>query len=139
MRVQYIDKLKGLAITFVVVGHVGIGCGFTHPFELAYAGWHMPLFMFLSGIFAYKGIKSFSAGEAAVFLKKKAFRVLLPFMTVGGIYSTMAFGDPWQALVNAPGAGQYWFLPTLFLDMVWGIMTLYIAHAVTPPYTDATA
>ncbi len=49
-RVQYIDRLKGLAIILVVMGHI---FGFSQPEDgintFIYT-FHMPLFMFLSGL-----------------------------------------------------------------------------------------
>ena len=53
-RVQYIDRLKGLAIILVVMGHI---LGFRQPEDGTEDGihtfiytFHMPLFMFLSGL-----------------------------------------------------------------------------------------
>lgn len=88
MRIDYIDKLKGFAILFVVMGHVvekSLTINNT-PFNSFYGSFHMPLFMFLSGIFAYKSFKSFNTNEYASFFKKKALRILVPFLTIGGGY-----------------------------------------------------
>lgn len=50
IRIQYIDRLKGLAIILVVMGHI---FGFSQPDDpitkFIYT-FHMPLFMFLSGL-----------------------------------------------------------------------------------------
>lgn len=50
VRLQYIDRLKGLAIILVVMGHI---FGFSQPEDgintFIYT-FHMPLFMFLSGL-----------------------------------------------------------------------------------------
>lgn len=86
MRIEYIDKLKGLAIILVVMGHVaekGIGINDT-PFNIFYSSFHMPLFMFLSGIFAYKSFKKCDVAEFVTFLKKKTLRLILPLLTIGG-------------------------------------------------------
>lgn len=56
-RITYIDALKGLAIILVVWGHVAeksMGVE-VMPFNRMYGSFHMPLFIFLSGLFAYKG------------------------------------------------------------------------------------
>ena len=51
-RIQYIDRLKGLAIILVVIGHL---IAFTtdndgpNPVNQLIVSFHMPLFMFLSG------------------------------------------------------------------------------------------
>ena len=50
IRIQYIDSLKGFAIVLVVMGHI---FGFSQPEDgintFIYT-FHMPLFMFLSGL-----------------------------------------------------------------------------------------
>jgi len=93
MRISYVDKLKGVAIIFVVMGHVtewSLGVR-QSPFNLFYGSFHMPLFMFLSGLFAYKSFIQWNIREMLVFLKKKAQRILLPFLTMGGIF-TLSIG-----------------------------------------------
>lgn len=60
-RVTYIDNLKAFAITLVVMGHIAeysMGCN-GMPFNFFYSSFHMPLFMFLSGIFAMKGFQQY--------------------------------------------------------------------------------
>ena len=50
-RIKYIDKLKCLAIFFVVMGHIAeLSMNITTtPFNYFKGTFHMPLFMFLSG------------------------------------------------------------------------------------------
>src|SRR5574344_1233869 len=81
MRIQYIDKLKGMAILLVVMGHLAEkSMGITNSvFNLLYGSFHMPLFMFLSGIFAYKSFRNYNFEEINLFIQKKFFRVLIPF------------------------------------------------------------
>ena len=72
-RLEYFDKLKGMAILLVVMGHLAehsiniVGS----PFNALYASFHMPLFMFLSGVFAYRSFTSYSAVEVGLWMKKK--------------------------------------------------------------------
>lgn len=123
MRIQYIDKLKGLAIILVVMGHIAeksIGIK-DSVFNLFYGSFHMPLFMFLSGIFAYKSFKRYSINESLIFLKKKALRILLPFLVVGGIYSYMNYSDVTSVWLGTT-CSSYWFLPALFLCMLLGLI-----------------
>lgn len=131
-RIGYIDKLKGMAIMLVVMGHVAeLGCGMSDTaFNVMYNSFHMPLFMFLSGVFAFKSFRAYDWGEACAYLRKKALRVAVPFLTVGGIWSAMRLGYPWGTVTGE--ARGYWFLPALFYDMVWGLVALYAAHAVAP-------
>ena len=136
MRIQYIDKLKGLTIILVVIHHVAGGCGFGEAPILTYESFNMPMFMFLSGIFAFKSIKEYRWGEVVAFFKKKALRLLVPFIMIGGIFSMMAFGDPWETLTGK--AGGYWFFPALFYDMLWGLVALYAARLIAPPLRGNT-
>ena len=57
-RINYIDRMKGMAILFVVIGHIfmfSMEQSSNVAAQVIYA-FHMPLFMFLSGIVAAKGI-----------------------------------------------------------------------------------
>lgn len=51
-RIQYIDRLKGMAILLVVIGHLMAFCtgGERNPIYEVICSFHMPLFMFLSGL-----------------------------------------------------------------------------------------
>lgn len=85
-RVSYIDNLKGFAILWVIMGHVAeksIGLCQT-PFNCFYSSFHMPLFMFLSGLFAFKSFNHCSLSEYKVFYKKKLLRIIVPFVVIGG-------------------------------------------------------
>lgn len=86
MRINYIDNLRGFAILWVVMGHVvekSIGLCNT-PFNCFYASFHMPLFMFLSGVFTFRAVKQGSISEYMAFYKKKFLRIIVPFVVVGG-------------------------------------------------------
>lgn len=57
-RIDYIDRMKGLAIFLVVMEHV-YGMAFAQSDDVAYrviSSFHMPLFMFLSGLVACSGL-----------------------------------------------------------------------------------
>ena len=123
-RIEYIDQLKGLAIILVVMGHVAEkSMNITGtPFYEFYTSFHMPLFMFLSGNFAFKSFKDWNISEAINFLKRKALRILLPFIVIGGAYSLLYYNDITDVYWGtSPG---YWFLPALFYCMIYGL-TIY--------------
>ena len=117
-RIDYIDKLKGFAIILVVMGHVlewGMGIS-DSPANLFYSSFHMPLFMFLSGLFAMKSFKTYNLAECQHFLYNKVRRIVVPFLVVGGAFSILQTGG-----VTAVYMGEisgYWFLPALFYAMV---------------------
>lgn len=121
-RIIYIDALKGLAIILVVWGHIAeksMGIENT-SFNWMYSSFHMPLFIFLSGLFAYKDMKQPSWNYIWLFLKKKAVRILLPFLIVGSFYSLIVEHSLTSVLRGE--FGGYWFLPALFYCMILGLL-----------------
>ena len=90
---EYIDRLKGLAIILVVMGHVLLYCCCSCDFPRAMAdfigkgiySFHMPLFMFLSGIVV-------SDFPHASKLRRKLPQWLVPCVVIGLIY-TFTIGD----------------------------------------------
>lgn len=83
-----IDCAKGLAIIFVVIGHIvarGFPLGnewFIFVKQAVYT-FHMPLFMFLSGwVFYYTYPKSDDLKQLKDFILKKAYRLLVPFFSM---------------------------------------------------------
>lgn len=119
-RIMYIDQLKGLAILLVVMGHV---CSKSFlidgtEFNYFYSSFHMPLFMFLSGLFAYKGILHWNMLEFARFLKKKTLRIIVPFIIWGGCLSLATHGRLTDIYTGVNSS--LWFLPALFYSMIWG-------------------
>lgn len=107
----YIDSLRGFAIFIVVIGHCcefGLGRNDT-LFNSIYFSFHMPLFMFISGLVAfhrpdYKFIP---------FVKSKACRLLIPFFVVGGL-SCFARDVSFLSFIFDFSKWGYWFLPALF-------------------------
>lgn len=63
-RIDYIDRMKGLAILLVVMGHLyQFSYHDTQSVVPAIIGsFHMPLFLFLSGLVAYSGITPPNSG-----------------------------------------------------------------------------
>lgn len=125
-RIEYIDKLKGVAILFMVMGHVmqiSLGVGDV-AFNKFYTSFHMPIFMALSGIFIYKYFKEWTFHEYQSFIYSKIKRILLPFITIGGLYSYVFYGNI-TCLLNGSFTG-YWFLPALFICMTVDVTISYI-------------
>ena len=100
----------------------------TTPFNVFYGSFHMPLFMFLSGVFAYKSFKAWNVNEVMNFLLKKTLRILLPFLTFGGIYSTLFCGKMTDVYFGVNSG--YWFLPALFYCMLFGLIVYGIINRI---------
>ena len=127
-RINYIDKLKGLTIMLVVLGH------FTEyslnikdsGFNIFYSSFHMPLFMFLSGMFSYKNLEYKGINESIYWLQKKVTRILFPFFSFAFIYSVIAY-DNFHIVLDGEFGG-YWFLPALFYCMIIGLIINIISN-----------
>lgn len=116
-RINYIDSLKGIAIITIVWRHIAdlglighVNCLFLSVLN----SFHVPLFFFLSGIFAFKRLETITTKNIFLFVKDKFFRLLFPFTIFGGLYHFTVCN-----LNDFPG---YWFLPALFYCMLIGIV-----------------
>jgi fucose 4-O-acetylase-like acetyltransferase len=126
-RVEWIDYCKGFGIFYVVLGHAlgGLVPGGIVSDSAQYRfveGWlyafHMPLFFFLAGLFAWQsGSQPFGR-----FISKKAATLVYPYFVwslLQGLLETSHYGNHSLALrdllkiVYVP-IGQYWFLYALF-------------------------
>lgn len=115
-RIDYIDRMKGFAIFLVVMGHV-LGFSFRQPDDVAgrwISSFHMPLFMFLSGLVACSGVVAPYWDVRK--LGKKSKGLLLP-LVVFGMCFTMTFSkDLLSGLIGfleSPNKNGYWYLMTL--------------------------
>lgn len=118
-RIGYIDSLKGLAVLLMVMGHV-IAWQFSDlQFALNQAprntllawriiySFHMPLFMFCSGLFALR-IKEYTWNIVGKAIWKRICTLLFPFACSGFLLYIVTQG-------NTLG---YWFLWMLFQFVV---------------------
>lgn len=124
-RIEYIDIMKGLAIFYVVMGHVlawtyrdwnsAVNNNFlgTIAWNIIYS-FHMPLFMFISGLVAFNPSKKYSVGH--VF--KRIVQYLVPFVLVGTILFFYR-KDP-------AGIANYWYLRAL----AEYVIVLYIVETI---------
>lgn len=109
-RIQFIDRLKGLAIILVVIGHLGLSQVNEGIVKFIYT-FHMPLFMFLSGIVI-------ATPPHLIKVIKKWQRFIVPFFVVGllsVIYRDLSLQD----FVYSSSKGGYWYLLVLALFYVF--------------------
>lgn len=128
-REQWVDCWKGLLILLVVAGHV-VGGGvhlaqepvrdfFSQAYQVIYS-FHMPAFFVVAGMLCAKEKVAFP-----LFLKKKFFRLLIPYFCVG-IFSSITYcifqGQFFQAIDGQVTTSYYssvrsvdWFQPLLSL------------------------
>lgn len=117
-RINWIDTIKGIAIIFVVLGHIDWG---ENPLCIWIYSFHMPLFFALSGmlLFFSNGTKKDSPKS---FVLRKLRNILYPYVTfsiISLLYLYVFKKGVYTALVDTIklfGYGALWFLPTLFFS-----------------------
>ena len=120
-RIQYIDRLKGFTMLLVVMGHIYYFT-YSHSESIWFKGissFHMPLFMFLSGMLIYK--KNLPYCYSFSQLLKKVLMFILP-MIVFGMCFTFFFANVHSyddiifevvAFLFSPAKNGYWYLVSL--------------------------
>lgn len=110
-RIESVDRLKGLAIYCVVLGHVIVfgmrQRGDECTLLSIIISMNMPLFMFLSGFVVSKRMAASTTG----FLRRVG-KLILVMLVFGGIYTFMLGLTPRGFLMSTYKLG-YWYLLTL--------------------------
>lgn len=141
-RDKGIECLRGIAIIFMVAGHV-IGSDQTNGLKVDDGSWlryfyylfeylRMPLFTVISG-FVY-AMKPLSLGQERVFLERKVARLLVPFFFAAtffcvfqaitpGTNAHLSIDEFWKPFVLP--YGQFWFVQGMFIVF---IVITYIEH-----------
>ena len=127
-RFDFIDGVKFFAMFLCVLGHM-IQNGSYHPSPedwnedyifLFISSFHMPLFLFVSGIFLESSLKL----TLPILLKKKAIQLLLPAYIWNFLILTICYiiTLTTSLVVEYPTSilSPYWFLTLLFLSYIIG-------------------
>ena len=126
-----IDYAKGFAMLLIVIGHVYF---FSDRSEGSWI-WRIcnttqiPIFMFISGLLAYKSINKYDFGTL---IKKRALRLLLPFFSfyiLWGIY----IPDTFRSLPLDQFKQGLWFVLVLFEIDVLFSFSKYISNKYNHP------
>ena len=136
-RIDYIDRMKGLAIILVVMGHI-YGIAFALSDDVAYrviSSFHMPLFMFLSGLVACSGATSPFWNLKK--LSRKLRGLVLPLLVFGMCF-TMTWAKDFESGLKcfweSPNKNGYWYLMTLAVFYV--SLSLYRLNVKQKWYID---
>lgn len=112
-RIEYIDRLRGLAMMLVVAGHVLFYCGYaSSPLCFAIYAFHMPLFFIISG---WVNHYVWKPTDAWTYLKKTCQRLILPYAIWSAVYVTIQSIRIGDAIYSLLPVSDYWFIPCLFL------------------------
>lgn len=121
-RITWVDSLKGIAMIFIYLGHLGENVGKTYLYVFSF---HVPLFFFISGFFN----KDVHELTFLKYLVKQLKNILLPYFVF------CALNIVWIMIDNNEGIDQFyklifqalngsridifaptlWFLPCLFV------------------------
>lgn len=104
-----------MAILLVISGHVIQRClGLHDSLNSFITTFHMPLFMFMSGMF-------FTPPSPSQFLHK-ILRYMVPFLLIGTIYSHYVINVSWERFIMNGAKMGYWYLFVLAIFYI--IMSL---------------
>lgn len=121
-RENYIDVVRGIGIVLMILGHIPLSAQFDHFIH----AFHMPMFFLISGFFFHK---SSSWADAVSSIKKKARKLLIPYVVFGAVYyfiwCVFVRNEnpllPLKSVVfsntdnHMPIGGALWFLTCMFL------------------------
>lgn len=114
-RIEYIDYLKGLCIISVVMLHVlYINQGQNTVLIKILDIFQMPIFFFLSGLFAFKK-DIYNTQTIMSLIKTKTITLLLPFIFVGSIYTIISKTSILDNFLFSNMHNGYWFIWVLFM------------------------
>lgn len=108
-RLLYLDLLKGIAIFFVVIGHVMIfSFGIHHScVQSMLVLFHMPIFFYVSGFLAYREL---SGQEVKKYILRKLKRLLFPWISVSLAMHLFSGMDIYTTFIK-----YYWFFYVLII------------------------
>jgi fucose 4-O-acetylase-like acetyltransferase len=142
-----IDRAKGLAILLVVFGHLvaradPAGVNWYEPLRRAVYAFHMPFFLYLSGMAAvYAGILAVSPAGWQHFAAARARRLLLPFLAMGALTLAGKFLAARIMFVDNPPASFFTGLADLVWNTraspalsIWYLFVLFVVSAVAPVF-----
>lgn len=126
-----IEALRAIAVLMVVEFHIGYAPRLGGPTSIyahladSFSLIHIPLFTVVAGY--VHGLRPYKKGTAAVFLKGKAQRLLIPLVTVStlqylieayapGVSDPPRLRDMWEIYVFP--YSHFWYLQSLFLVFV---------------------
>ena len=116
-RLLYYDQMKGVAILFVVIGHVFLFSygNSNNSVDSMLTIFHMPVFFYISGYLAYKSIPTMK--EWCARLWKKTHSLIFPYVVFAGLWCFFRDKDFLHLL--SIGGSEYWFMYVLFLLTVF--------------------
>lgn len=132
-RYEYIDALRGIAILFIVFGHIPMYCyglletAQLSSFRIFSSMVQLPLFFFISG-FLFSLKTAFNKWRDG-YIFSKVRQLLLPAIVCGGIYLLVNGGSIQECLMDKYKSG-YWFTWLLFEFLMIQVMLEWIVEKI---------
>lgn len=143
-RLTEFDYIKGIAIFLVVLGHIvpreaPVNDIWFMPLKRIIYSFHMPLFMFASGtVFGYSNKRIRSISGYVLYIKSKAIRLLIPYLTfafiifVGKVVSSYII----QVDNQVSGISDFFIVfyspRDSFAFFLWYVYVLFIYYLISP-------
>jgi fucose 4-O-acetylase-like acetyltransferase len=144
-RLEDLDRAKGLAILLVVFGHLvaradPAGVEWYEPLRRAVYAFHMPFFLYLSGmVAAYSGAVHAPPAQWGAHAAARARRLLVPFFAMGALVLALKLAACGAVFVdNAPSGwragvvGLFWETAASPARSVWYIFVLFVYGLAAP-------
>ncbi len=144
-RLEDLDRAKGLAILLVVFGHLvargdPAGVEWYEPLRRAVYAFHMPFFLYLSGVVAaYSGAAFAPPRRWGALAAGRARRLLVPFFAIGFLVLALKLAVGGAVYVdNAPAGwragvtGLFWDTAASPARSVWYVFVLFVFGLAAP-------
>ncbi len=115
-RIQYFDAIRGLAMLFVVMGHISLfsfhksGCGLLG----VVTSLEIPLFFLISGYFTYKPSSFWTFSNISSSIQRKFMALIVPAIIFVMAYTFLQGGVSVENIMYDPYKYGYWFTISLF-------------------------
>jgi fucose 4-O-acetylase-like acetyltransferase len=144
-RREDIDRAKGLAILLVVFGHIvaradPVGVEWYEPLRHAVYAFHMPFFLYLSGMVAVLSGALMKPGMVgARFVAERARRLLVPFFALGAMIvfgkvlaARFMFVDNRPESLGSGLASLVWHTVDSPALSIWYLFVLFVLSVAAP-------
>ena len=142
--IKNVDYIKGIAILLVCIGHAATPSFLPRPHTYEYVvqaiySFHMPLFFLISGFLSYKIIDINLKNNYIEFIKKKLYRICIPFLTISFITNLIVI--TLKILINDPLSTNaildmikiiFLYPENGIMGALWFLYTLFIINIISP-------
>ncbi len=131
-RMLVFDAIRGFSMFLVIFGHV-LGCfgigGYDSFIGSVITTFHMPMFFFISGFFAYRAVGDWSFGLCRRIMAQKTRAQIICTLLFFALYDYALGGSNPFGWIDY-GFGGYWFTIVLFQMFVLYLVLNIISRAI---------